>query len=64
MTTTVSNCPFCGSANIEIDEVDNGEVVMLGEYFVECTECRCCGPIGGDIMEAIRDWNRAWEKDA
>ena len=58
MTIIVNNCPFCGSANIEIGEVS------ISEFAVECNECRCIGPIAGDIMEAIRDWNRAWEKDA
>lgn len=57
MTIVVSNCPFCGSINVEIGEVS------IGEYAVECTECRCIGPIANDIMESIRDWNRAWEKD-
>lgn len=57
MTITVQNCPFCGSVNVEIDEV------TIGEFSVACNECRCVGPIGNDIMEAIADWNRAWEKE-
>lgn len=48
---TVSNCPFCSSENVEIDEVG------IGEYAVDCGECRCIGPICGTVMEAISYWN-------
>ena len=33
--------------------------VGMAEFAVECQECRCIGPITGDIMLAISDWNEA-----
>ena len=53
MTITVHNCPFCDHDDVEIGEVS------IGEYAVECNECRCIGPIEGDIMAAIASWNKA-----
>jgi len=53
MSITVHNCPFCDHDDVEIGEVS------IGEYAVECNECRCIGPIDGDIMGAIAAWNRA-----
>ena len=49
----IQDCPFCGHADVEIDEV------MPGEYAIDCSECRCIGPIAGDIMGAIAAWNGA-----
>lgn len=51
MTITIHDCPFCGAENIEIGEV------TIGEFAIECNECRCIGPITGDIMGAIAAWN-------
>lgn len=53
MTIIVHNCPFCDHDDVEIGEVS------IGEYAVECNECRCIGPIEGDIMAAIASWNKA-----
>ena len=53
MSITVSPCPFCNHDDVEIGEVS------ISEYAVECNECRCIGPIEGDIMGAIAAWNRA-----
>lgn len=50
---SVSDCPFCGHGDVEIDEVSNFE------FAVACPECRCIGPITGTIMEAIALWNSA-----
>lgn len=51
--TTILPCPFCGYHDVEIDEIE------IGSYAVDCPDCRCIGPYGGDIMGAIREWNRA-----
>lgn len=51
--TTIYACPFCGHVDVEIDEVG------IGEYAIDCPECRCMGPICGSIMESIREWNAA-----
>jgi len=53
MAITIHDCPFCGSGNVEIDEVTSYE------YALECNECRAIGPICGDIMTAISAWNAA-----
>jgi len=49
----IHDCPFCGHADVEIDEV------IVGEYAISCAECRCLGPITDDIMGAIAAWNGA-----
>lgn len=51
MAITVRDCPFCGSGNVEIDEV------TVGEYAVGCNECQALGPICSDVMTTIRAWN-------
>ena len=51
MSIQINDCPFCGYADVEIDEVG------VAEFAVTCPECRCIGPITGDIMSAISAWN-------
>lgn len=51
MSITVNDCPFCGHADVEIDEVE------LGRFAVCCPECECIGPVGSDVMTSIRAWN-------
>jgi hypothetical protein len=53
MSIHVHNCPFCEYVDVEIDEVG------VAEFAVTCNECRCIGPIAGDIMSAIAAWNNA-----
>ena len=53
MSLTVSACPFCDYDDAEIGEVS------ISEFAVDCPECRCIGPICGDVMEAIARWNHA-----
>lgn len=47
MSITVNDCPFCGHADVEIDEVSTYE------FAVECPECRCIGPICGSVLGVI-----------
>ena len=51
MSIVIENCPFCGHVDVEIDEVGHSE------FAITCAECRCIGPITGDIMSAITAWN-------
>ncbi len=53
MTIIVHDCPFCNAGNVEIDEC------APDEFAVECMECRCIGPITGDVMSAVAAWNAA-----
>ena len=48
---TVLDCPFCGSNNVEIDEVG------VNEYAVACSDCHCIGPVCDTVMDAISFWN-------
>ena len=56
--TIIHACPFCGHDDVEIDEVG------VTEYAVTCPECRCIGPITGDIMGAIGAWNGSVNREA
>ncbi len=53
MSVIIHDCPFCGHADVEIDEVGPAE------FAIDCGECRAIGPICGDIMSAIAAWNAA-----
>lgn len=53
MSIVIHDCPFCGHVDVEISEVS------IGEYAIECNECRCIGPIHGDLMGTIAAWNNA-----
>jgi len=53
MSLTVDKCPFCDYDDVEIGEVSPGE------FAVDCPECRCIGPVCGDVMESIAKWNEA-----
>ena len=53
MSIEIRDCPFCGHADVEIDETG------INEYSVTCPECQCIGPIDSNIMRAIAAWNGA-----
>jgi hypothetical protein len=53
MSITIKDCPFCGHDDVEIDETGPSE------FSVTCPECRCIGPITGDVISAITTWNKA-----
>lgn len=48
----INACPFCGHDDVEIGEVSPSE------FAVDCPDCRCIGPISGDIKGAIDAWNK------
>ena len=53
-------CPFCGSANIYVGR-------RYGGTFVECSQCKCKGPIFYSDTRtdpvAIKGWNTRAEKE-
>ena len=50
-TIHIRDCPFCGSANVEIDE--NG----AGDFCIVCQECQAVGPANDDLKDMIGLWN-------
>jgi Lar family restriction alleviation protein len=54
-------CPFCGSANVTLEEL-----VYCRDEFpgVTCDDCEALGPCGDDNADAIAKWNRAWQARA
>lgn len=57
MTIVANKCPFCGHADVYINEL------ARGEFIVECNGCYSGGPICGDVMDAIAAWNKAVRND-
>ena len=53
ITIAIAPCPFCAEPDVQIDEVD------IGCFAVVCPECRCVGPVTGDVDESIDAWNLA-----
>lgn len=53
----MKSCPFCGE---EISAID---IATLNEaedswYFVQCSECRACGPGAETQEEAMQLWSK------
>lgn len=44
-------CPFCGSINLRILELDKNS------WAIECNDCHATGPIISSIENAIASWN-------
>ena len=44
-------CPFCGSTDLEVDDDDETSSV-------ECEKCKIMGPVGDDLEEVIKLWNK------
>jgi len=49
----IKNCPWCGSVC--------GVFGVCMDSQVQCHTCRCCGPLRGDMDEAISCWNESAE---
>ena len=43
-------CPFCENENVEL--TNN----LVGQFYVQCMGCGCCGPCETDQEEAIEKW--------
>jgi Lar family restriction alleviation protein len=54
---TSSNCPFCGSNNIDETCGDKEQVSGRKFYFVFCNKCEACGPTDYDQEKALQLWN-------
>lgn len=44
-------CPFCGGADLELEEIDEGY------YVVACETCDAFGPMGEGEQGAMENWN-------
>jgi len=57
--TRIRQCLFCGSANVGVDELEEGE------WHVACRECSAAGSACmGDPDDAVRAWNARRPGDA
>lgn len=59
----ISNCPFCGHEDVELDEIEPGR------YAVTCPECECIGPFSelglehaAAVESAIYKFNRRFAR--
>lgn len=49
--TLQNPCPFCGSHDVEVIEVDSDRFCVL------CKECEAQGPAGSESYIALFKWN-------
>ena len=49
----LKDCPFCGSANVQLFETDHGTC------WVYCHKCDASGMTANGSVVAIMGWNRA-----
>jgi Lar family restriction alleviation protein len=52
---SIEPCPFCGTHNLKILELD------CDAWSIECLDCQAIGPIKTSAEEAIAAWARAHE---
>lgn len=45
-------CPFCGSTKVKV-------IGFLKEHWVDCPECKTCGPVADCKETAVMVWNEA-----
>ena len=66
----IFDCPFCHNILKKTDtmnrstifETDNElECGYCYEYYVECPNCKCKGPVGESYIEALKLWNNREE---
>jgi Lar family restriction alleviation protein len=50
-------CPFCGSADTEVDIYHEGDADHAHQL-VECKHCGAQGPAAGSLAEAVASWNQ------
>lgn len=48
----LKECPFCGSANVEVDDSTNRLTI-----FVWCVDCSTEGPVWTTVDDAVQAWN-------
>ncbi len=50
LTTQAMECPFCGSTNPELIDLDT-------TFWVSCKTCTANGPSGNSVEQALERWN-------
>lgn len=59
--TTLQPCPFCGSKELEVKQIQNSRNEAV--YFVRCLgECECEGPVEFLRDNAKQKWNERAER--
>ncbi len=58
MTDELKPCPFCGSTNLEVMEIDEGYAAIA------CGTCDAFGPMGLGDEGASLEWNQRAFEDA
>lgn len=53
-------CPFCGSRNVAVYEMEYGNYLNVFKY-VLCRTCECRSPYRRNAGAAIEAWNRRCE---
>lgn len=51
LQTPALPCPFCGCADLLVNDFGPGEV------FIQCEDCTTTGPDGADLESACLQWN-------
>lgn len=55
----LQTCPFCDAfAALGVMEIENGAGRIV-EAYVRCDACEASGPVGDNVEEAQRLWNKA-----
>ena len=54
-------CPFCGSSNIYIQNMNESDKLgadHFGPFYVECLDCTAKGPESIYQLTSLHNWNR------
>lgn len=60
----MTNCPFCDSCNLDVQEVVLSHRNAIYQYRVHCNECYCSGPIATSEVGAWVLWNKKEQAQA
>lgn len=52
----ISNCPYCGGLNCNLERIENDPIKGRAYFYVKCGMCGAQGPVF-DRERAIAEWN-------